>query len=178
MKLGFARTVRGKKANVQAAELEAAGIDVVYVDNLVDLIASLREDDVLAVAGGLHVLSPIRRGILEIVQEVHDAGCTVEDITNEQTSKGDGIPMLALAIDAISAESRFGDPVKAGKKGGLARWAKEKKPMRTSQRKALGPWRDRALTIEQALAHPDMDGWTKNSAYRKLKRRGIFRERD
>ena len=177
MKRGFARTVRGKKAKEQAVELEAAGINVVYVDKLIDAISSLREGDVLAVAGGLHVLSPIRRGILEIVQEVHEAGCTVEDITSGHSSKGDGIPMLALAIDAISHESRFGDPKKAGKKGAAKRWAGHR-AKRTLQRVALGPWRDRSLTIGQALAHPDMEGWNKNSAYRILERRGIFKERD
>lgn len=177
MRRGFIRSVRGRKAKDQEKELQAAGIDPIYQDNLIDAIAALRKGDELCVAGGLHVLSPVRRGILEIVQEIHGAGCTVTDISNSHTSAGDGIPMLALAIDAISAESRFGDPKKAGKKGAAKRWA-GKKPKRTPQRKALGPWRNRALTIVQALAHEDMQGWTRNAAYRTLKRRGIFKERD
>ena len=170
--------MRGKPAKKQVKELEASGIEEIYQDALVDCIASLRKGDELCVAGGLHVLSPIRRGILEIVQEVHGAGCAVIDITHGHRSEGDGIPMLALAIDAISAESRFGDPKKAGKKGGLSRWAKEQRPKRTPQRQALGPWRDRALTTREALDHPDMEGWTRNTAYRTLERRGIFKERD
>lgn len=177
MKRGFVRTVRGRKAKDQEAELQAAGIEVIYQDDLAGAINALRTGDELCVAAGLHVLSPIRRGMLEIVQEVHGIGCTVTDITNGHSSAGDGIPMLALAIDAISAESRFGDPKKAGKKGAAKRWAGHKQK-RTPQRQALGPWRDRSLTIEQALAHEDMKGWTRNAAYRVLKRRGIFKERD
>lgn len=172
MKRGFVKSVRGKSADKQEAELQAAGIEVIYRDDLVDAIASLRKGDTLAVAAGLHVLSPIRRGILEIVQEVHAAGCVVEDITHGHRSEGDGIPMLALAIDAISAETRFGDPKKAGKQGAAKRWAKVKKT-RTPQRKAYARWKDASLTTKEALAHPDMEGWTRRAAYDKFGKRDI-----
>lgn len=176
-KCGFVRTVRGSRAKDQEARLHAAGYEPIYSE-LPDCIAALRKGDVVAVWGGLHILSPIRRGMVEIVDEVHALGCTIVDAESGQSSAGDGVPMLGKALDAVAQEQRFGDTSKAGKRGAAKRWAKAKKPKRTPKRQALGPWRDRRLTIEQALAHPDMKGWNRSAAYRELGSRGIFKARN
>ena len=172
MRRGYIRTVRGNPAKKQRAELKREGIEVIY-DDLPDAVASLRPDDVLILWGGLHILSSSRRGINEIIYEIHGKNCVVVDADRNESSFGDGIPMLANALDQLAYEKRFGDPKKAGAKGAAKRWAGHK-PKRTGRRIATGPWKDRHLTTEQALTHEDMKGWTRNGAYRFLGNRGIF----
>ncbi len=172
MQRGFIRTVRGRKAKKQEAELKAAGVTVIY-DDLPDAVNSLRPDDELVVWGGLHVLAPSRRGMVELIAEIHGKQCEVVDLENGYHSAGDGVPMLAHALDSLAYENRFGDPKKAGKKGAAKRWAGHK-PKRTAKRLALGPWKDKRLLTEQALAHDDMKGWTRVMAYRLLGNRGIL----
>ncbi len=179
MKRGFVRAVRGLRAKKQEAKLSAAGVDPIY-DDLAAAVASLRKGDQLCVWGGLHVMAPVRRGMRAIIDEVHALGCVVIDLSKAppQSSAGQGIAMLDDAMTAVSQEQRFGDPSKAGKDGAAKRWANAEKPKRTPKRVARGPWKDRKLTIKQALAHDDMKGWNRSAAYRELGTRDILPARD
>lgn len=181
IRAGFARTFKGRSGRTAAQQVEnlkAAKVRVIYeapketLDQAI--VAHLRAPgDAIAISGGLRVLADFRIPIVEEAAKVRAKDGILIDVDTGKRSDRDGIEMLNEAVYFVNAKQRAPDPVKSaehGAKGGRAKGVAAKRG-RMSMAKARPIWRDKSLSIAEALEQ--MHGWTRETAYKYLKKRGV-----
>ncbi len=172
---GYVRPSRrhGKREQIKA--LTGAGIepDLIYVERddetLEDCLKSLVPGDTLAVAtlGRIHNR---RDGILGVVQELSERGISLWEVTTDRRLDGQLVDIMAAAIEALDELANDRRRMTSDEARKAARIRHDRTPTATARK----IWADTTNypTIDEALAHPDMDGWDRNAAYRKFKARG------
>lgn len=177
VKIGWVRAMKRYAESTQRAALVEAGVDEMklYTDRE-GRMAMLLDIE----AGGelyvyrLSCLARDRRDFRALVEQIGDRSIVVHEVATGRTAAMPAAlgEMLAEAFDdwaghhLTAAEAR-----RAGKKGAAKRWpGGQRTPIRTARK----IWENHATygRIEDALAHPDMDGWTPITAWRLLGKRG------
>lgn len=180
--VGFSQSIRGSTAAEQAAALKSYGVAKVISASEgfspEDALGVLRaRGEMLCIAGPLRILADNRKGIRAIVDLAHSKKRIILDITTGHRSDRDGIAMLDEGLRSVNRERRNPKPAKAVEYG--AQGGKEKgrlaKGRRMPLKEAKRLWRSPDLTAEQALEL--MHGWSRETAYRYLGKRGRPRGR-
>lgn len=172
----YVRPSRRHGQREQTAALVAAGISpaLTYTEGkhetLGDCLKSLLPGDTLAVMT-LARLHNRRDGLLAVVRELAAKHVTLWIVgRDEKYSPADlakGIDLSIEALDELANDKRRMTRAEA-------RRAAEIRHSRTPTNVARAIWENTKdyPTTGEALAHPDMDGWDLNTAYKKLKARG------
>lgn len=172
----YVRPSRRHGQREQFAALEAAGIDqaLTYVESkdetLGDCLKSLMPGDTLAVTT-LARLHNRWDGIVAVVRELLAKQITLWEVsTGRKFAPGhltEALDCVTEARDELANDKRL-MTARDGRKAAQIRHS------RTPTAKARVIWENVTdyPTVDEALAHPDMDGWDVNAAYKKLKARG------
>lgn len=156
--------------------IEAAGISpaLTYTEGkhetLGDCLRSLLPGDTLAVTT-LARLHNRWDGIIAAVHELAAKHVTIWEVsTGRKFAAGDAMETLECVTEAKEelANDKHRFTSQSGRKAANIQHGRTK----TAVARAI--WHNTVdyPTIDEALAHPDMDGWTQTSAYRKLLPRG------
>lgn len=172
----YVRPSRRHGQKEQTAALLAAGIDgtLIYVESkdetLADCLKSLMPGDTLAVTT-LARLHSRWDGIVATVHELAAKRVTLWEVVPDRKFEP-GQMSLALESAVEAREELANDKHRFTSQSG--RKAADIQHGRTKTAVARAIWQNTAdyPTIAEALAHPDMDGWTQTEAYRKLLPRG------
>jgi DNA invertase Pin-like site-specific DNA recombinase len=177
VKIGWVRAMKRYSESTQRAALAEAGVDEMklYTDRE-GRMAMLAD---LGAGGELYVyrlscLARDRRDFRALVEQIGDYSVTVHEVATERKAAlpADLGEMLADAFDDWAGNRMTATEAKrAGKKGAVKRWTGHH---RTDIRVAKRIWADTKeyIRIEDALSHPDMEGWTPITAWRLLGKRG------
>lgn len=175
MRRGFVRGSIRHPASGQVASLEAKGVTIIYTDgdgaeNWDEALKSMREKETIYVET-LARVAPTRDGIRAAIEDADERKVTIEETATGRRSDDlqSRTAMIFDAVDELAQDRRTFTPAQARKAAKL-KWETE----RTSKAKARAIWKDVATypKNKDALAHPDMRGWSQRMAYRELKKRG------
>ena len=175
---GFVRNSIRHPASGQRKRLEAAGISVIYEDGVGgedwDAFArALRKGDTVAVTS-LARVAGTRDGIRAALDDVFRIGCVLVEVDKDRRSdKPEMLYSMVLdAVDELSGDRKAFTPAEA-RKAANKRW-KDQRVERTPKKQAERVWLNwqRYRLISDALASPDMQGWTAREAYRAFGKRG------
>lgn len=172
--VGWVRRSARHPLSAQIEQLRAAGVQKIYGEakdeTVMDAVkhTSGRAGSIIVVTT-LARLGTSKAAIAAVVDEAHERGAVVLELGSGRRSNDARVAfqMAMEAADELANDHRAFTPREA--KAAAARsWEGRRKP-RTSRAKALRVWRDKAnyRTVRDALAHPDMDGWSVNDCYRK-----------
>lgn len=176
---GYVRSSKAYSASRQLAVLRAAGIPdrVIYVDEFVGALRSLRKGDALAIAG-FRTLGDSKKEIIAALDKIHDKGFyAVDAATGRRSDRRDGPKLMAEAAAELSNERRGGDIGKLARMG-----AEASARVRANARLPLAIcekfWFDKTLNnIEVMERINSFPGYTKpwgpSSLYRKLGAREV-----
>ncbi len=177
VKIGWVRAMKRYSESTQRSALAEAGVDdmKLYTDRE-GRMAMLAD---LGAGGELYVyrlscLARDRRDFRALVEQINDRSFGIYEVATMRQAKWPAVlgDMLADAFDDWAGNRMMASEArKAGKKGAAKRWTGHH---RTDIRVAKRIWADTKeyIRIEDALAHPDMDGWTPITAWRLLGKRG------
>lgn len=176
--VGYVRGYIRHPEKPQEDELVKAGATVIYregrdAETFAECARALQRGDTLKVTS-LARLGPtrddLRRNVLAVLKR---KAVIVETRTGRRTDNAESALLMLLdAVDELSQDRRAYTPTEA-KKAARKRWA-EKRGERAPRAAAEKIWKDteRYKTIAEAMAHPDMEGWTVRQAYRAFDPRG------
>lgn len=128
----------------------------------------MRKGEVLGCVNGLLAFGSSRRDMMRALDRVESWGAIIYDVEEKLRSDKQSAKLLDLGLACRHGE-RAMKPGQAEKMQALSVEARLKGRM--PQREALKHWRDPGLTAATALRL--MKGWTRNSAYKVLKKRGV-----
>ncbi len=177
VKIGWVRAMKRYSESTQRAALAEAGVDEMklYTDRE-GRMAMLAD---LGAGGELYVyrlscLARDRRDFRALVEQINDRSFGITEVATMRQAKWPAVlgDMLADAFDDWAGNRMTAAEAKrAGKKGASKRWTNQR---RTPINVARPIWLNTKdyIRIEDALAHPDMDGWTPITAWRLLGKRG------
>lgn len=176
---GYTRNMRNFAASSQEKRLRAAGINIIYPDDMPGAISSLRKGDMLAVAG-LRVLGSSRATIVREIDRIHECGAAVHDvITGWDTNGHKAASLLSDAVASIANKERGPDhktATESGAKGGIAS-KRSRHRSKMPMTEAVQWWHDKRLTVDEALAQINGQAiyprpWSFSTLYRRLGARG------
>lgn len=175
---GFVRGSIRHSAGGQRKRLEKAGAHVIYEDGdgyetWAGFANALRKGDT-AMVTSLARVGGTRAAIRQALDDVFEKECVLVEIdTGRRTDDPKALYSMVLdAVDELSQDRRAFTPAEA-RKAALKSW-ENRRAERAPRDKAEAAWFDtkKYRLIEDALASPDMQGWTKREAYRHFKKRG------
>lgn len=163
-------------AGPQERALAEAGASTVYVEGRgretwQAFVLSLRSGDV-ALVNSLSRISIDREDMRQAIRDVAARGVVLRELeTGREWRPADADAAIAAldAADELAKDGRRLTPEKA-RANAQERWGK---PERTSKTTALRIWKDTTTypRADDALAHPDMKGWSRSRAQDVLGRR-------
>lgn len=166
-------------AAAQERALLAAGAGVVYVEgrgreSWSEFLRSLRPGDTALVVS-LARIAPTRDGIRHALRDVAARGAVLVEAATGRTIAPEQVDAATAALEAADelAQDRRAFTPREAKAAAAKRWRTEQRAERTPRATALRIWTDVQTypRADQALAHPDMLGWTRPLAQRILGRR-------
>ena len=161
---------------MEMAKASGAHPSAIYVASaeltLDDFVQALRSGDVVLVST-LARLAGTWPALTAAVEAIRARKCIIAEMSTglRLDQPDDAWKMMAAAKDEIAVDRKTHTPDQAreyGKMGG-------RKVERTPEKQARGPWRDLSLSPDEAVAHPDMRGWSVRSAYKRLGPRNTAR---
>lgn len=170
--VGLVRSLRRHPESRQRSRLEAFGCGRVWSWNERDLLLRyLRQGDVVAVVVA-HALGPTRRDAEDLMVAIHEKHAAIYEIEADlmADTPARAVKMAMKVVAGLTGDSRAltaAEASKAGRKSHKA--AREGRTTETVARKFWKSKRARAMaTIDEIMAAPEMRGWTKATAYRRL----------
>ena len=172
---GWIRASTRHSETMQRQALEAVGCTAIYVagvDTWEDFVGDLRKHETVCVTT-FGRLSSHRTDLKLFRRAVHDRKCHIWEVTTGRRSNNadDATEMMADAVAEQTGDARalpHKDAVRNGRKGGKTKGENAIKA-RTSIIEAKSVWYDASIKgVPAKLAHENMRGWSKSSAFRKL----------
>lgn len=173
---GYVRPSTRNPAAPQERALIAAGAGYVYVEGRgmetwPKFVLSMRGGDTALVVS-LALAAADRDQIRHMIADLAERGIPLREVNSGRTLQPGAAETAEMVLDAVEemANGRRRMTRKEATAKALVRWGTAE---RTSKATALRIWRDTKNypTAEEALAHPDMAGWTRSRAQDVLKRR-------
>lgn len=177
---GYVRPSIRHKPDAQHRALEEAGAGVVYEEGRKGetwgaLVKSLRRGDVVLVTSLARIAS--NRADLRIaLADIAARGATLLEVSTGRRITAECVESAIASLEAADelAQDRRAFSSRQATKAAQKRWAKaERDRERTPKHLAIIVWRntDEFPLESQALAHPDMTGWTSSTAHRAMRAR-------
>lgn len=172
---GWIRASTRHSETMQRQALEAVGCTAIFVagtDSWQEFVADLRKGETVCVTT-FGRLSSHRTDLAPFRRAVHERKCHIWEVTTGRRSNNadDAAEMMADAVAEQTGDARalpHKDAVKNGRKGGKAKGVSATQA-RTSIIAAKSVWYDASIKgVPAKLAHENMRGWSKSSAFRKL----------
>ena len=170
--VGLVRSLRRYPESKQRSRLEAFGCSRVWSwDERELLFRYLRQGDVVAVVVA-HALGPTRHDAEAMMIAILEKHAAIYEVETElmADTPARAVKMAMKVVAGLAGDSRAlisSEASKAGKKS-----HKKKQAARTTDAVAKKFWRSRRAremdTIDDIMAHPDMRGWSKATAYRRF----------
>ncbi len=179
--VGLVRKLRRSPESAQRARLADQCGRIWTWDERELLARYLRPGDVVVVCAA-HVLGPTRADVEALLVAIFAKRATVYDLDSGLRADGsvEAVKLTMRAVAGLTGDSRALTTAEASRAGRMS--GKVKRAARTSDAVAGKWWRSKAaaaLTLEEAMQHPAMQGWTAATAYRRLgtPKRGAGRPR-
>jgi hypothetical protein len=173
---GWIRASTKYAAKSQRKRLTAYGCGALYehgTDTLSELIRDLRPAD-LVIVTSLARLAPTRPALMKAMAEIHKINCAIVEVGRSDKDVRNSLEcdererMIFDAVDELAGDRRTHTTPAAteyGKLGGKKK-GENAAAARTPVAMALSKWRDLSITAAEALATPEMAGWSTRAAYR------------
>lgn len=168
--VGLVRKLRRSPGSKQRLKLQDHCSRIWTWDERDLLLRYLRQADVVVICAA-HVLGPTRADVEKLLVAIFERRATVYDLDSGLKAEGsvEAVKMTMRAVAGLTGDSRALTTKEASRAGKMS--GKHKHADRTSKEVAGKWWRSRAaanLTVEEAMKHPAMYGWTPATAYRVL----------
>lgn len=177
--VGLVRKLRRRPESEQRSHLAGQCGRIWSWDERDLLIRYLRQGDVVVICAA-HVLGPTRADVEALLMAIFAKRAAVYDLDSGLRADGsaEAVQLTMRAVSGLTGDSRVLTTAEASRAGKLS--GKRKRAERTSDAVAGKWWRSKAaaaLTLDEAMRHPAMQGWTAATAYRRLgtPRRGAGR---
>ena len=179
--VGLVRKLRRSPESKQRSQLQDHCSRIWTWDERDLLLRYLRQADVVVICAA-HVLGPTRVDVEQMLVAIFEKRATVYDLDSGLKAEGsvEAVKMTMRAVAGLTGDSRALTAKGASRAGKMS--GKHRHADRTSDAVAGKWWRSKAaaaLTLEEAMRHPAMSGWTAATAYRRLgtPKRGAGRPR-